>query len=325
MGKLEQVTIQEHAPRLKQVRAVEYRASRVELFLRKTVLAALTMLGIGYILVNAPIAFLIGDSALAIPIASQANVSAIAGRILFFMASVIASVLGALFIFGAVKFYERSQTRGVVLFGVLLGSFYLLCLGVGSTLLLSETNFMALMLIVAPVLVAVSAAVHTSPSVRFRVVGSVLGIVGGVVLAYAVFNFRVWGLVFVWDVPFTGPFMSLAVLESVVVILGPVAVCVNSLFDERVGERPLTHVFTLLVALVYGVGALVGSLVLSMNFWNLIWKSPWLGPFLGVSDLVMSTVVFWSASLILMDIGGLLLIVSACLGFVFVAQEFSQL
>jgi len=325
MGKIEQVAVQKQVTKFSPVQTEERRATRVELLLRKIVLAALTMLGIGYVLVNAPIAVLIGYSASTFPIASQANVSAVAGRTLFFMASIIASILGALFIFCAVQFYERSQVKGTVLLGALLGSFYLLCLGVGSTLLLSEINLSALMLIVAPLLVATSVAAYTSPSTRFRIVGAVLSMVGGVTLAYAIFNFRILDLVFAWDIPFTGPFMSLIVLESAVVILGPAAASVSSLLSQRLEERPVTHVLILLVALVYGVGAFVGSFVLSLNFWNLIWKSPWLGPFNGVADWIMSTVVFWSASLVLMDIGGVLLIVGACLGFVYVAQEFSQL
>jgi len=323
MGKVGQVAVQEQKLKLRPIQRDEIRASKLELFVRKIVLAALTMLGIGYVLVNVPVVILIGSAVSTIPIASQANISAIAGRILFFIASMIAASLGVLFIFGAVKFYERSQTRGIVLLGVLLGSFYLLCLGVGSALLLSEMSITALMLIFAPLVVAVSAATHTSPSMRFRIVGSVLGIVGGVTLAYAIFNSRTLGLVFAWDIPFTGPFMSLTVLESATVIVGSTAACVNSLFDRRSEEQPFTHVSVLLVGLVYGLGAFVGSLVLSMSFWSLIWESPWLGPFHGVSDWVMSTVVFWSASLVLLDVGGILLIVGACLGFVYVAQEFS--
>jgi len=325
MDKVGQVAVQERKPRLKPIQSEEKRVSKVELFIRKIVLAALTMFGIGYVLVNVPVAILISNAVLTIPIASQANISAIAGRILFIMASIIATFLGVLFIFGAVKFYERSQTNGIVFLGVLLGSFYLLCLGVGSTLLLSEINITALMLIVAPLIVTFSAATHTSPSTRFRVVGSVLGLVGGVALAYAIFNFRTLDLIFAWDIPFTGPFMSLTVLESAAVILGSMAASVNSLFDQRFEERPFTHVSILLVALVYGLGAFIGSLVLSMSFWDLIWKSPWLGPLSGISEWIMSTVVFWSASLVLMDIGGILLIAGACLGFVYVAQEFSQL
>lgn len=325
MRKVEQATIQERKPKFTPIQKRETRASKLELLLKKVTLAALTMLGIGYVLVNVPITLLTADTMMNIPIASQANVEAIAGRVLFLMASIIAAILGALFIYGAVQFYEHSQTKGTVFLGVTLGSFYLLCLGVGATLLLPETNLAALLLIAAPILVAVSSATHTSPDTRFRVFGSALGIAGGLALAYAIFNLKTLDLIFNWDIPFTGPFMSLKVLESAAVILGSTAACVNSLFDHLFEERPFAHASVLLVALVYGLGTLIGSLVLSMSFWNLIWKSPWVGPLHGISEWIMSTIVFWSASLVLMDIGGILLITGACLGFMYVAQEFSKL
>jgi len=324
MGQAKQVAVQEQVQRVAPVQTEQLRVSNIEPFLRKIVLAALTMLGIGYILTNATIALLIGHSASTIPIASQANISAIAGRILFLIATMVSSLLGVLFILGAVKFYERVQTKGVVFLGVVLSSIYLLFLGVGSTFLLSETNFAALMLIIAPILVVVSAATYISSNTCFKLVGAVLGIAGGVALAYAIFNLRTLDLVFAWGIPFTGPFMSLTVLESVVVIIGPMAACANSFFGHRLQERPFVHAFILLVALVYGVGAFIGSLVLSMSFWDLIWKLPWGGPFHGAEEWFTSTVVFWSASLVLMDIGGILLIAGACLGFVYVAREFSQ-
>ena len=324
MGKTEQVAVQEQDTKFTPVQTEKTQASRVEMLLRKIVLAALTMLGIGYVLVNVSVAVLIGNSMATIPINSQANISAIAGRVLFLMGFTIAAVLGVLFIFGAVHFYERSQTKGTVFLGVLLGSFYLLCLGVGSTFLLPETNLATFMQIVAPILIAVSAAAHTTPNIRFRIFGAVLSIAGGVALAYAIFNFRSLDLIFAWNIPFSGPFMALTVLESAAVILGSVAACVNSLFDEYFDARPFSHVSILLVALVYGIGIFIGSLVLSMSLWDLIWKSPWVGPLNNIAELVMSTVVFWSASLILMDIAGILLIAGACLGFIYVSQEFSQ-
>lgn len=325
MAKIRQVAVQKQVPTPALVQKEGIQASRIESFLRKTVLAALTMLGIGYILTNAPVALLIGHSWSTIPIASQANISAIAARVLILMASIISILLGGLLIFGGVKFYERSQTKGIVLLGVLLGSFYLLSLGVGATFLLSETNLWALMLIVAPILVAVSAASHVAQHRGFRLIGSLLGVFGGVFLAYSIINLNIFDLIFAWKIPFTGPFMSVTILESVIVILSPMAACANSLVGQRLEERPLTHVLTILVALLYGIGAFIGSFVLSMNFWNLVWKSPWTGPFQGISEWTMSAVVFWSASLVLMDIGGILLIIGACLGFIYVAREFSQL
>ncbi len=325
MGKIKQVVVQKQAPKFIPIQKEEIRTSKVELLLRKIVLAALTMLGIGYVLVNLPIALLISNTISTIPIASQANVGAIAGRLLFLMASIIASILGVLFIFGAVQFYEHSQTKGTVFLGVFLGSFYLLCLGVGSTILLPKTDIGALLLVTAPLLIALSTAMHTSPNTRLRVFGSVLGIAGGVTLAYAVFNVKALDSIFEWGVPFTGPFMSLTVLESFAVILGSIAASVNSLYGYLFEERLFAHASVLLVALVYGLGAFIGSLVLSMSFWNLIWKSPWVGPLQGIPEWVTSTIVFWSASLVLMDIGGILLIIAACVGFVHLAQEFSKL
>jgi hypothetical protein len=173
-------------------------------------------------------------------------------------------------------------------------------------------------------LIVVSAAAHTTPNTRLRIVGSILGIAGGVALAYAIFNLRTLDLILPWSLPFSGPFMALTVLECAAIILGSVAVCINSLFDEYFDARPFSHVSILSVALVYGMGLFIGSLVLSMSLWDLIWKSPWSGPLSNISEWVMSTVVFWSASLILLDIAGILLIAGACLGFVYVSQEFSR-
>jgi hypothetical protein len=323
MGKTEQTTVQEHDTKFTPLQT-ERTQTRVELLLRKIGLAALTMLGIGYILVNVSIAVLISNTISSIPINSQANINAIAGRVLFLMGSIIAATLGVLFIFGAVHFYEQSQTKGTVFLGVLLGSFYLLCLGVGSTFLLPQINIAALIQIIAPILIAVSAAANTTPNTRFKVFGSLLSIAGGVALAYAIFNFRSLDLIFDWGLQFSGPFMALTVLESAAIILGSVAACVNSLFGEYFDARPFSHMSILLVALVYGIGIFIGSLVLSMSLWDLMWKSPWIGPLNSISEWVMSTVVFWSASLILIDIAGMLLIVGACLGFIYVSQEFSQ-
>lgn len=320
MRKVNQVAVQEQKPRFTPLKKQETRSSRIEPIFRKVVLAAVALLGIGYILVNAPIAILIGSAIPAIPIASQANINAITARILYVMASAISITLGGLLIFGAVRYYELGQTKGIVFLGVLLGSFYLLCLGVGSTLLLSQTNLAALMLTVAPIAVMASATMYTSPNPRCRLLGSAIGILAGVTLAYAIFNLKILDLVLAWGIPFTGPFMSLTVLESAVVIFGPIAAAVHSLFGYRMEERPLSHMFTLALALVYGLGAFIGSLVVSMSFWNFIWKSPWVGPFFGLSESTMNMVVFWSASLVLMDIAGISLIVAACLGFIRVAQ-----
>jgi len=325
MGKRQQVVVQEHRPVSMLIPAEETRASRLELFTRKMSLAAITMLGIGYVLVNAPAAILVGSSMFSIPIASQADVAAIAGRILFLMALAISASIGVLFIYGAVQFYERGKVKGVIFLGVSLGAFYLLCLGVGSTLLLSEPSSAALTLTIAPLIVIAGTALYTSSNPRCRLLGSSIGVVGGITLAYAILNLRALDLVFGWDIPFTGPFLSLTLLESAVVVLAPVAATVHTIFSYGGEERPIPNVFALLVALVYGLGTFIGSITLSMSFWNRIWQSPWSGPFYGLPEWFANMIVFWSASLVLMDIGGILLIAVACLGFVCVARELSKL
>lgn len=324
MDKCQKVVLQKQKPRFTPIPAEESRESRLELFLRKVALAAITMLGIGYVLVNAPIAILVGHSASAIPIASQANVSAITGRILFLIASSISVVLGVLFIFGAVQFYERGKVKGTAFLGVSLASFYLLCLGVGSALL-SEANVATVTLTVAPLVIFASAALFVSSSPRSKLAGSLIGIAGGIVLAYAIFNLQVLDLIFTWDIPFTGPFLSLTILECAAVVLAPVAATVHTVFNYVSEERLIPRMFTLLVALVYGLGTFIGSIVLSMSFWNWIWKSPWTGPFYNLPEWFLNMIVFWSASLVLMDIGGILLIAVACLGFIHVGRELSKL
>jgi len=127
MGKRQQVVVQEQRPVSAHAPMHEFRADRLELLFRKMSLAALTMIGIGYVLVNAPVAMLIGDSILRIPIASQTNVMAIAGRALLLTALTASIFLGVLFIFGAVQFYERGKVKAVVFLGVVLGAVYLLC------------------------------------------------------------------------------------------------------------------------------------------------------------------------------------------------------
>jgi len=323
MGKRQQVVLQEQKPRFTPIPAEDPREYRLELFIRKVALAAITMLGIGYVLINAPIAILVGYSVSAIQIASQANVSAITGRILFLIASSVTVVLGVLFIFGAVKFYERGNVKGIAFLGVSLASFSLLCLGVGSALL-SEASLPTMALIVSPLIVVASVALFISSNPRSKLVGSAIGIAGGSVLAYAILNLQALELIFSWDIPFTGPFLSLTVLESAAVILAPITATVHTVFNYTIKERRVPQVFTLLVALVYGLGTFVGSIVLSMSLWNLIWQSPWTGPFYSLPEWFMNMIVFWSASLVLMDIGGILLTIVACLGFICVGRELSK-
>jgi len=323
MQKTEEMRVE--TTRLAVPQRVETRIVGTELTLRKLVLASLIMLGVGYIMVNIPIMILLGYYWSTIPISSQANVAAISARVLFIMASAISLSLGIVTILGGVKFFEGKPINGTAFIGVFLASFYLLCLGIGSMLLLPSENFTGFSLLVAPVFAMFGAATYMVPNSRFKLAGSISGMVGGALLAYALFNVQMFELVFGWGIPFTGPFMSLLALEGIAVILGPVAAFIHSVTGANRERRPLAHASILLVALVYGIGGFVGSLVLSISLWDIVWKSPWVGPLNGLPAWVISIIVFWSASLFLINIGGILLIITACLGFVFVAKEFSQL
>jgi len=296
-----------------------------EPLLQKLILSAFAVLGIGFILVNVPITILLGYSVAQLELSSQQIVAELSGRILFILASVALIVMGLLFVIGAVQYYERRISKGVVFLGTLVASFYLLCLGVGSTLLVQETNLDALLMLSGSILIVASVAIYMMPSFLLKIGGAALGVLGGVFLARVIYNTSILDLAFKWNMPFAGPFMSMVVLEGIVIVLCPITALVHLFSANHSDGKQLTHVFLSLVALIYGMGLFVGSLFLSLSFWaDGIWKYPYMvGPFSGMPNWVLSTVVFWSASLLLIAIGGILLVISSFVGFISVAQEFS--
>ncbi len=302
----------------------------IQSILRKLVLAAGIIVGIGYVLVNIGGAIMVGYSLSSLSIITS-EILPISGAVLFLVAQIVIVVTGIFLILGGLQYFKVGDPpQGVMFFGTLLASFYLLCLGIGSELLLTQLNFNIILLIVAPIIVMVGTAIYMIPSFRLRLIGSILGIVGGILLAFVMLDPPTLQLVLggmdnMWnDVPFSGPFMSMSFLEGMAIVLGSVAALVHSIFAER-KEDLLTHVIFAIAGLVYGIGLFVGSLVLSFSFLDLLWKAPWLGPFYDAPDWVFGTGVFWSASLLILVIGGVVLIVCACLGFAFAAQEFSQM
>jgi hypothetical protein len=298
--------------------------------MRKLVLAAGIIVGIGYVLVNIGGAIMIGYSLSSLSIITS-EILPISGAVLFLVAQIVIVVTGIFLILGGLQYFKVGDPpQGVMFFGTLLASFYLLCLGIGSELLLTQLNLNIILLIVAPIIVMVGTAIYMIPSFRLRLIGSILGIVGGILIAFVMLDPPTLQLVLggmdnMWnDVPFSGPFMSMSFLEGMAIVLGSVAALVHSIFAER-KEDLLTHVIFAIAGLVYGIGLFVGSIVLSFSFLDLLWKAPWLGPFYNAPDWVFGTGIFWSASLLILVIGGVVLIVCACLGFAYAAQEFSQM
>ncbi|MFQ6081640.1 MAG: hypothetical protein ACE5OW_08240, partial [Candidatus Bathyarchaeia archaeon] len=288
----------------------------------KLVLAAACVLGVGYITSNMATLILLHYLLSQFTMSSVPIIIQMCGIILFMVASILLMVLGAFLILGGLQFYRRITPSGVMFLGVLLASFYLLCLGIGSAMILGLQSISVLLLIIGSVLVMAGAATYMAPSFSLKFVGSVLGIAGGILLAIVTFNLQVLRFVFVeWYVPFLGPFMSMTMLEAVAVVLGSVSALVH-LILKRTKEEPVSHVLLSIVALIYGIGVFIGPLTLSFSLWDLIWKAPWLPPLHGVPGWVLKATILWSGSLIIPTIAGIILIVCSFSGFAFAAQEF---
>jgi len=297
----------------------------IEWTLHRFVPLTTIILGIGYILPHIAVVIILSYILSQTTISSLYMITQISGIILFLMASIVMIVIGTALIVGGISYKKRkSAPKEKIFLGVLFASFYLLCLGVGSALLLSEINLNVGLLIVGPIFIMISAAIYMVPSLASRLIGHALGIVGGFLLAIATFNFQTLGVAVGWNLQFPGPFMSMTVMEGIAMILGSIAVAIYSTFAGR-NEKPVAYVMLSMVGLIYGVGVFIGSLILSFSFLDILWKAPWVGPLYGLPSWVVDTTVFWSASLILSEIGGLLLILSSCLGFTFAAKEFSRL
>ena len=215
-------------------------------FLRKLLLGTLTVLGAGYALNSVSMVIMFEYRFSQLSISSAQNVLEMSGILLFILASVVFISLGVLLIVGAIKYYRGSFSSGIVVLGVLLGSFYLLCLGIGSVLLTSEIDLGVVLLIISPMLFMAAIAAYTLGSYRTEFIGSILGLLGGILFTFAIFptfGLQIFKLVFIeWDVPFPGPFMSLAVVEGPALVLGSSAVFVHSMLARyREGKG---HIFS---------------------------------------------------------------------------------
>jgi len=285
---------------------------------------AAVFIGLGYVLPSIATVIMLNYFSSQYPIESVENIYWFSGIIIFIIASILLIAVGVFIVFGGLKYFVGTFSQKLMFVSIMLSSFYLLCLGTGSALILQEVNLLTLLLVATAILVVASATVYMVPSFRLKFVACLLGIVSGISLATVTLNSPILDLVLKLNVPFPGPFMSMAILEGLTIILVSITALVYSILGN--GEKPLTHVFLSIVALVYGIGVFVGSLVLSLNFLNLVWKAPWdVSPLFEQPNWVLSTVIFWAASLGMLAIGGIILILCACMGFVLATKQFSQL
>lgn len=285
---------------------------------------AAIFIGVGYVLPSIATVIMLSYFLLQYPIESLGNVYMASGIILFIIASILLMAVGVFVVIGGIQYFVGNVPREVMFIGILLSSFYLLCLGTGSSLILQQLDLPIWLLIAGSILVMASTVFYVAPSLRFQLAGSLVGIAGGILLAVAISKIQILDLVFMWDIPFPGPFMSMAILEGFSIILGSITALIHSVARNR--EKPVTYVFLSIAALIYGIGVFIGSLVLSLSFLNIAWKAPWpVSPLFGKPDWVLNTMIFWVASLGMLEIGGIALILSACLGFILATTQFSQL
>jgi len=296
--------------------------SMLESVLRKMVSVAAVFIGLGYVLPSIATIIMLNYYS-QYPKEPVENAYWFSGTMIFIIAFILLIVAGVFIVFGGLRYFVGTVSPKIVFIGIVLCSFYLLCLGAGSALILQEVNLLTLLLVATAVLVVASAIVYMVPSSRLKFAACLLGIVSGIFLTAVTLNSPILDLVFNWDVPFPGPFMSIAVLEGLTIILVSLTALVYSILGD--GENPIGHVFLSMVALIYGIGVFVGSLVLSLNFLNLIWKAPWELALHGQPNWVLSTVIFWAASLGMLGIGGIVLTLSACMRFLLATKQFSQL
>jgi hypothetical protein len=302
------------------IEGCEIRGSEA-LNLRKIFLTTATVLGCGFVLVNIAVILLLGYFISQLSMSSLTEIAMMCGIILFILASITMMILGIFIIIGGLYSYRWGPPEGIISLGVLTGSFYLLCLGIGSALL--QMNLGVVFLILSSIFFMLGTAAYTSHSLDFKLIGSILGIVGGIFLAIVVFTQQIFRPVFVgWDVPFPGPFMSLNILEGIVMIIGPVAVLANLILTAR-KEKPTSYVFFPVVTMMYGIGMFIGPLLLAFNLWDQLWKAPWLPPLHGVPSWVFGATIFWSVSLIILAIGGIFLVISSALEFASIVRESS--
>jgi hypothetical protein len=291
--------------------------------LRKMVSVAMVFIGLGYILPSIATIVMLNHFSSQYPIESGENIYWFSGIIVFIIAFNLLIAVGVFIAFGGLRHLGGIISQKTIFVGIMLSCFYLLCLGTGSALVLQQVNWPIVLLVATAILLVASATVFMVPSFRLKFLACVLGVVSGILLTAVTLNSPILDLVLKWDVPFPGPFMSMPILEGLTIILISVTALIYSILGN--GENPMVNAFLSMVGLVYGIGVFIGSLVLSLNFLNLIWKAPWELALHGQPDWVLNTVIFWAASLGMLYIGGIILTLAACMGFILAAEQFSQL
>lgn len=290
--------------------------------LRKLVLVTGVVLGSGFILTNVAMSILLAYQTMQFSVSSSTQITSLFGTLLFLVASIILTILGVFLVVGVIYYYRWGAPEGILSLGILLGSLYLLLLGVGSVLLHSGIESMLLLL--SAIFFMIGSAAYMSTTFDFKFTGSFMILGAGILLATVLLNSPVWETVFAeWDAPFLGPFMSMNIIEAILMIVAPAAVLIDLIVKRR-KEKSTVQIFFPVITLIYGMSMFIGTLFLTLNLWNLLWKAPWLGPLYGVPDWVFGATVFWSVALMILAVGGIFLGVSSFMAFASVTSALSM-
>jgi len=286
----------------------------LESALRKLIFGTTTVLGIGYVLVNIAMLIILSYFLSQMTISSTQIVIEMGRITLYLLASIVMVMLGILILVGGFRYYKGYNPKGTILLGTLLASFYLLCLDLAA-LLLPQINLHVVLLIIGPIIVMVATPCLALRPFLSKLIGSILGTVGAILLAFIILNLQILPPVFArWNIPFLGPFMSPPIVGATAVILGCVAVILYSFVAEYKGGSVKYIVFPI-ATLVYGIGVFIGPLILAFSLWDLIRKAPWLPPLHNVPGWVVNTTILWSAGFIILAVAGCLLTLSSYMGF----------
>jgi len=288
----------------------------------KIVLVSIVMLGVGFVASNIATVVLTGYELSETVISSSENAIKFSGLTLFLIAFLVMLIIGVFIIIGGTQYnIDETPPRRIVWFGIQITSVYLLCLGIGS-LFLSEMQ-QGLVLLTGSVLIMIGIGVYITGSQIPKTIGSGIWAAGGILLAYSNFQLSPLELIFNWDVPFTGLFLSMPTTEAIAILIVSLGMVVHTFCSEILElESHLNKPILCAVGIIFGLGVFAGSLQFCLNILNHIWKAPWLPPFYGLPDWVMNTLVYWAASTVVLEIGAILLIVASCLGFVETIKEF---
>jgi len=107
----------------------------LESVLRKMVSVAAVFIGLGYVLPSIATIVMLNYFVSQYPIESLENIYMISGITLFIVASLLLMTVGVIIVIGGLQYFVGKVPKEAMFLGILLSSFYLLCLGIGSSLI----------------------------------------------------------------------------------------------------------------------------------------------------------------------------------------------